>query len=36
MPVSGKKELGKKMFQVTIKVTFNIEDSTVESMECLS
>ena len=36
MPISRKKELGKRMLKTTIKVTFNIEDHTVESMECLS
>ena len=36
MPISRKKELGKKMLKITIKVTFNIEDHMVESMQCLS
>ena len=33
MHISRKKELGKKMLQATIKITFNIEDHTVESMQ---
>ena len=36
LPISRKKELGKKMLKITIKVTFNIEDHMVESMQCLS
>lgn len=36
MPISRKKELRKKMLKTTNKVTFNIEDGTVESMLCLS
>ena len=36
MPISRKKELGKRMLKTTIKITFNIEDRAVESMQCLS
>ena len=36
MHISRKKELGKKMLQATIKITFNIEDHTFESMQCVS
>ena len=36
MSISRKKKLGKKMLKTTIKVTFNIEGRTVESMQCLS
>ena len=36
MHISRKKELGKKMLQATIKITFNIEDHTFESMQCIS
>ena len=35
MPISSKKELGKKKLKTTIKVTFNIEDHMIESMQCL-
>ena len=31
-----KKELPRKMLKTTVKVTFNTEDRTVESMQCLS
>ena len=34
--ISREKELGEKMLKTTIKVTFSIKDSTVESMQCLS
>ena len=36
MQISRKKDIGKKILKTTIKVTFNIEDRTVESMQCLS
>ena len=36
MSISRKKELGKKMLKTTVKVTFNIEERTFESMQCLS
>ena len=36
MPMSIKKKLGKKMLKSTIKVASNIEERTVESMQCLS
>ena len=36
MPISIKKKLGKKMLKTTIKVASNIEERTVESMQCLS
>ena len=36
MPTSRKEELGKKILKTTIKVTFNIEDCMLESMQCLS
>ena len=36
MPISIKKKLGKKMLNTTIKVASNIEERTVESMQCLS
>ena len=36
MSISRKKEVEKKMPKTTIKVTFNIEDHTIESMQCLS
>ena len=35
MPISPKKERGKKMLKTTVHLTFNIEDHTVESMQCL-
>ena len=35
MPMSPKKEGGKKMLKTTVHLTFNIEDHTVESMQCL-
>ena len=36
MPISRKKELGKKMLKTTIKVASNTEDRKVESMQCFS
>ena len=36
MPITRRKELAKKMIKTSIKVTFNIEDRTVESIQCLS
>ena len=35
MPISPKKERGKKILKTTVHLTFNIEDHTVESMQCL-
>ena len=36
MPITRKKELAKKIIKTSIKVTFNTEDCTVESIQCLS